>query len=136
MTPEKVAIAATFYFGQAFVFWCKLISKNVLEWFLLIMCKEHTLNISANFPSNNHPTLCFRFNFMIRSECQESCNKFLDTYFFSLQKYLFRTFPDIYFHGMNRGLRTPLSNQVPQLFSAPRTPFQPLNVKYDPLKQS
>ena len=60
MTPEKVAIAAAFYFGQAFVFWCKLISKNVLEWVLLIMCKEHTLNISANFPSRSHPTLCFR----------------------------------------------------------------------------
>ena len=29
-----------FYFEQDFVF-CMLISKNVLEWFLLIICKEH-----------------------------------------------------------------------------------------------
>ena len=31
-----------FYFGQGFVF-CRLINKNVLEWFLLIICKERTL---------------------------------------------------------------------------------------------
>ena len=35
---EEITLAAIFYFGQVFVF-CKLITKNVLKWFLL-MCKE------------------------------------------------------------------------------------------------
>ena len=33
-------------------------NKKVLEWFLLIMCKEHTLSVSTNL-RRNHPTLCF-----------------------------------------------------------------------------
>ena len=35
---EQIAFTAVLYFGQVFVF-CRLINKNVLEWFLLIMCK-------------------------------------------------------------------------------------------------
>ena len=37
LVSEQIAFAAVLYFGQVFVF-CKLISKSVLEWFLL-MCK-------------------------------------------------------------------------------------------------
>ena len=55
MTPEQIALAVIFYFGQAFVF-CRLINKNVLEWFLLVMSVEHTLSRSTNFLSRNHPT--------------------------------------------------------------------------------
>ena len=55
---EQIALAAMFYFGQVFVFW-KLISKIMLEWFLLIMCKEHTRSRSRNFLSRNHPKLSF-----------------------------------------------------------------------------
>ena len=32
-----------------------LINKNVLEWFLLKICKEHTLPRSTNLFSKNHP---------------------------------------------------------------------------------
>ena len=56
--PKQIALTAVFYFGQAFVF-CMLINKNVLEWFLLIMCKERTLSRTINFASSNHPLLCF-----------------------------------------------------------------------------
>ena len=38
---KQIAFAAIFYFGQVFVF-CEL------EWFLLIICKEHTLSRSQN----------------------------------------------------------------------------------------
>ena len=55
---EEISLAAIFYFGQVFIF-CRLINKNVLECFLLIMCKEHTLTRSTNLLSRNHPTLCF-----------------------------------------------------------------------------
>ena len=55
---EQKVLTAMFYFGQGFVF-CRLINKNVLEWFLLIICKELTLIRSTNFVSKNHPTLCF-----------------------------------------------------------------------------
>ena len=43
---------------QIFVF-RRLINKNVLECFLIITSKEHTLTRSTNFCSRNHPTLCF-----------------------------------------------------------------------------
>ena len=36
---RTIALAAMFHFEQIFVF-CMLINKNVLEWFLLIICKE------------------------------------------------------------------------------------------------
>ena len=45
-----------FYVGQVFVS-CKLINRNVLEWFLLIM--QRPLNRSTNLLRRNHPTLCF-----------------------------------------------------------------------------
>ena len=34
-------------------------TKNVLEWFPSIMCKEYTLTRFINLLSRNHPTLCF-----------------------------------------------------------------------------
>ena len=54
-----------FYFEQVFAL-SMLIKKNVLEWFLLIICKEHTLLKSTNLFSRNHPTLCF----FLREACQ------------------------------------------------------------------
>ena len=41
-----------------FLFW-KLMNKNVFEWFLVKICKEHTLTRSTTIFSRNHPTLCF-----------------------------------------------------------------------------
>ena len=46
------------YFRQVSVFW-RLISKSLLEWFLLIICKEHTLTRSTNLFSRSHLALCF-----------------------------------------------------------------------------
>ena len=40
LTSEQTALAATLQLEQTFVF-CILINKNVLEWFLQIICKEH-----------------------------------------------------------------------------------------------
>ena len=37
---EQTALAAMFHFGQVSVFYM-LIHKNVLEWFLKILCKEN-----------------------------------------------------------------------------------------------
>ena len=37
LIPDQIAFAAVVYFGQVFGF-CRLISKSVLKWFLLIMC--------------------------------------------------------------------------------------------------
>ena len=48
-----------FYFEQVSVF-CMLINKNVLEWFLLMVCKEHTLLRSTKLISRNHPKVYFR----------------------------------------------------------------------------
>ena len=45
-----------FYFKSFFAF-CMSINKNVLEWFLLIICKEHTLLRSTNLFSRNHRKL-------------------------------------------------------------------------------
>ena len=53
-----MGLAEMFYFEKVFAF-CMLINENMLEWFLLIICKEHTLLRSANFFSRNRPTLCF-----------------------------------------------------------------------------
>ena len=55
--PEQIALAITFYFEQVFVF--SRLTKNVLEWFQQIMCKEHTLAISTNLLFRNCLTLCF-----------------------------------------------------------------------------
>ena len=38
---------------------CRLLDKNLLEWFLIIICKGHNLTRSTNLLSRNHPTLCF-----------------------------------------------------------------------------
>ena len=58
LTSEEIALAAMFYFEKVFLF-CMLINKNVLEWILLMVCKEHTLLGSTNLFSRNHPKLCF-----------------------------------------------------------------------------
>ena len=55
---EQIALTAMLRFEQVFAFFM-LINKNVLEWFLLIICKEHILLRTANLFSRNHPTLCF-----------------------------------------------------------------------------
>ena len=58
LISEQTTFAIVIHFGQVFVF-CSLINKNVLEWFLLTICKEHTLQRSTNLLSRNHLTLCF-----------------------------------------------------------------------------
>ena len=58
LISEKIALAAIIYFEQVFVF-CMLIKKNVLERFLLIICKENVLHRCANLFSRSHPILCF-----------------------------------------------------------------------------
>ena len=58
LISEQTVLAVTLYFEQVFVF-CILINKNVLEWFLQIICKEHTPTRSANlFIRNQHCVLC------------------------------------------------------------------------------
>ena len=47
LVSEQIALVPMFCFAQVLVF-CMLINKNVLEWFLLIICKECTLTRSAN----------------------------------------------------------------------------------------
>ena len=47
-----------FYFEQVFVFG-RLINKNMLKWFLLIICKQHILERPTSLFSRNHPTLYF-----------------------------------------------------------------------------
>ena len=42
---------------QVFVF-CRLTNKNLLEWLLQTICKDHTLRTSANLISRNHLILC------------------------------------------------------------------------------
>ena len=39
---------------------CGLIKQKVLEWFLLILCKEHALSRSTNRVSRNYPTFVFK----------------------------------------------------------------------------
>ena len=46
----------------------------MLEWFLLIICKEHTLRRSVNFLSGNHLILCF----WLRREGQEYLTLWLE----------------------------------------------------------
>ena len=47
-------------------------------------------------------------NLMIRSNCSESYNEFLESYFFNQGKYLFRIFPDSHFWNHERK-KQPLS---------------------------
>ena len=58
LISEQIVFPAVLYFEQVFIF-CKLINKNVLEWFLLIMSKGETLRRCINLFSRNHPTVCF-----------------------------------------------------------------------------
>ena len=60
MVSQLIAPAVMFHFGQVFIF-CRLEvnQQNVSEWFLLMMCQEHTLMRYANFFGGNHPTLWF-----------------------------------------------------------------------------
>ena len=53
----QIALAAII--PAVFVF-CGLIKQKVLEWFLLILCKEHTLSRSTNRVSRNYPTFVFK----------------------------------------------------------------------------
>ena len=46
-----------FYFEQVFFFFLHINQQNKLEWFLLIICKEHTLPISTSLFKRNHLTL-------------------------------------------------------------------------------
>ena len=62
LDSQNPAIRTTsllFCVGQFFVFY-RLINKNLLERFLLKICKEHTQSRSTNL-SRNHHALCFRF---------------------------------------------------------------------------
>ena len=54
---RKNSPCCSVYFGQVFIF-CMLINKNLLEWFLPIICNEHTLRRSRSLFSRNHP-ICF-----------------------------------------------------------------------------
>ena len=77
----KVTWQYHIYFGKGFVFW-SLINKNVLELFLLKMCKEKALKRSTNLLGRNHPILCFwlirrlahanTYYFLINGNCPES----------------------------------------------------------------
>ena len=50
LESEQIAFSPMFCFAQVLVF-CMLINKNVLELFLLIICKEYTLTRSPNLLS-------------------------------------------------------------------------------------
>ena len=72
LISQQLVLATMFYFEQGFVF-CRLINKNVLEWFLLIIiCKEHTLSTYTNLLCRNHPTLCF----LIKREDRQMFNTY------------------------------------------------------------
>ena len=66
MTLEEITLTAMLHFGQVFLFW-RLINKNFLEWFLPIICKEHTLTKSTTTFSRSFPKLCFE----LRRECRQ-----------------------------------------------------------------
>ena len=57
ITARRWCLLTPFWKQQFYVL--KLINKNVLEWFQLIMCKEHTVSRSTNLLSRNYTTLCF-----------------------------------------------------------------------------
>ena len=56
LISEQITRAAGYYFKQIFVL-CRLNSKNVLQLYLLIICKEHTKDKTYNPFSRNNPTL-------------------------------------------------------------------------------
>ena len=76
---EHICLCCIFHFGIVFVF-CRLINKNVLEWFLLIMYKEHALIRSTNLFSRNHPLLCFS----LRKEGRQMSNYLLTLWVINL----------------------------------------------------
>ena len=51
---------------------CRLINKNVLKWFLLIMCKADTLRKSRNLLTRNHLSL-----FLIKKKMSADAQYFL-----------------------------------------------------------
>ena len=55
--PVKI-MTSELLFLTLLLFFCRSINKNVLEWFLLIISKEHNLTRSASLLSRNHPS-CF-----------------------------------------------------------------------------
>ena len=86
--PEKIAITAVVYRGQVFVF-CRLINKSVLERFLLIMHKQHTLRRSTNLFSRNLPKLCFTEQVLYQTDnsSHQRCSNF--NYFLISRKFPF-----------------------------------------------
>ena len=57
LISKQIAVAAVLHFGEVFDFW-KLINKSLPEWFLIIMCEQHTLTRIRNYTFNrNHSTL-------------------------------------------------------------------------------
>ena len=100
-TSEQIALVTTYFCGQVFIF-CDLINKNVLEWFLLIMCRERTLSGSTNLLSKNHRILCLRLRKRIRqipniiifmiSNFRKSYNEFLESFLLNVRKCLYRMF--------------------------------------------
>ena len=59
LASVQVALTAMFHFGQFFFFFKVNEKKNMLKWFLLVICKENTLSGTTNLLIRNHPTLCF-----------------------------------------------------------------------------
>ena len=88
LMPEKIAITAVVYRGQVFVF-CRLINKSVLERFLLIMHKQHTLRRSTNLFSRNLPKLCFTEQVLYQTDnsSHQRCSNF--NYFLISRKFPF-----------------------------------------------
>ena len=58
-----------FHLGQIFVFW-RLINKNALKWFLLVICEEHALRRSTNRLGETTPHCVF----WLRREGQQMSN--------------------------------------------------------------
>ena len=58
MISEQRALDVMFYFGELFVL-CRLSNRIELEWFLIIMYKEHTLTRATNFLVDFIPNYAF-----------------------------------------------------------------------------
>ena len=84
---EQIALAAVFYFGQVFVFF-RLINKKMLEWFLLILCKEHTLTRSTNLVSTKPCDIMF----LIKKRRSADAQYLLSNLVLEVQKQLFADF--------------------------------------------
>ena len=96
---EQIALAAIFYVGQVFVF-SRSIKKNVLEWFLLIVCKEHTLSRSANFLSRNHPTLFVNSVFLLAACVNSLVDSFPEKHISSLWSLIWTTYGKVIFNHL------------------------------------